>query len=114
MTRRAVVLTADPGTGDLLALWLRRAGYEVAVVARGGDAARLLDEDGADLVVTDRIHPHWSGLGSFQAIKRRHPGVRVMVAGPRPDDPFLPLARAIGADAVFPAPLDRVGIESYV
>ncbi len=114
MTHRAVVLTADSGTGDLLALWLRRAGHEVAVAARGGDAARLLDQGGVDLVITDRVHPHWSGLGSFQAIKRRHPGVRVVVAGPRPDDPFLPLARAVGADAVFPAPLDRARIMSYV
>ncbi|MEW5728570.1 MAG: response regulator [Pseudomonadota bacterium] len=114
MTRRAVVLTTDPGTGELLALWLGRAGFEVVATARGGEAARALDDGGAELMVLDRVHPHWSGLGTIQAIKRRHPGIRVLVAGLRPDDPFLPLARAVGADAVVPAPLDRQRVMAYV
>lgn len=107
ITHRAVVLAADDGVRDLVGLWLERAGYAVAATDRGSEAAHTLDEEGADLVVLDRIYPHWSGLGTIQSIKRRHPGIRVVVAGARPDDPFLPLARAVGADAVVTAPLDR-------
>lgn len=107
MTRRAVVLAADEGVRELIGLWLGRAGFEVVATDRGSVAAGTLEDAGADLVVVDRVYPHWSGLGTIQSVKRRHPGVRVLVAGLPPDDPFLALARSVGADAVVPAPLDR-------
>lgn len=99
---RVLVLSGEEAVRDVLAHWLEEAGFEVFATGDGGAGARFLEEGTAQAVVTDRVFPHWQGLGSISAIKQRHPATRVVVAGCPPQDPWLAMARAVGADAVLP------------
>ncbi|HSV29447.1 MAG TPA: response regulator [Candidatus Omnitrophota bacterium] len=108
--RRVVVLAADEMVRDALACWLGADGADVQVAANGSEAAMLLDQGGTDALVTDRTYPAWTGLGTMQSVKQRFPGIRVVVAGARADDPFVALARSVGADAVIPSPLRKAEV----
>ena len=50
-----------------IASFLRAEGYEVDEASNGNEAARLLDEEGFDLVLSDVIMP---GLSGFHLIER--------------------------------------------
>ncbi|MBF0304742.1 MAG: response regulator [Alphaproteobacteria bacterium] len=106
--RSILILDQDEAARDAMAQWLGGAGYAVKVAADGHEAARWLAARGADLLIVDRIHPGWEGLGTLQAARQLRPGLRILVAAAgRADDPYLPLARAIGADSVLEGPLHR-------
>lgn len=103
--RRALVLAGDDVLREALGHWLESVGFEVVATAERDDALTFLDQ-GAELVVVDRVYPSWGGL-TLQAIRQRLPMVRLVVAGIAPDDNWIGLARSVGADLVIPAPLSR-------
>lgn len=105
--RRALVLAGDDVLREALGHWLETVGYEVAATAGGDEAVEFLEQGGAELVLVDRVYPAWPGIGTLQAIRDRLPNARLVVAGIDPEDPWIGLARSIGADLVLPAPLSR-------
>lgn len=104
--RRALVLAGDDVIREALAHWLETVGYEVAATDDGEAALAFLDHGGAELVVADRVYPGWRGV-TLQALRRRLPEARLVVAGIDRDDPWFGLAHSVGADLVLPAPLTR-------
>ncbi len=99
--KSVLVLDGDEMARDALAQWLEEAGLAVHVARDGRDAADWLVDHGADVLIVDRVYPAWEGLGTLQAVRRAHPGLRIIVAERNSDDPFLPLARSVGADGVL-------------
>lgn len=104
--RRALVLAGDDVLREALGHWLESVGFEVEATAARDEALAFLDQGGAELVVVDRVYPGWAGL-TLQAIRRRLPKARLVVAGIAADDKWIGLARSVGADLVLPAPLSR-------
>lgn len=102
-----VILHADEMVRDALAHWLEREGFVVHVARDGRDAAERLAVHGADTLIVDRVYPAWDGLGTMQAVRRSYPHLRIIVAKGDGDDPFLPLARSVGANAVLAGRLSR-------
>jgi len=67
--KRVLVVDDSITTRTLEASVLEAAGYEVATAFDGADAWRVLQERGADLVVSDVEMPRMDGLGLTQAMR---------------------------------------------
>ncbi len=67
---------------------LSRAGYAVLVAASGEEALDLLDASGVrpDLVVSDVVMPGMRGTELWQKLRKRYPGLRVMLTSGYSDE----------------------------
>ena len=87
---------------------LSGAGHVIEEAADGRQALKALDAARPDLVVTDIIMPDSDGIELIAALKKVHPGVRVLAISGRgnmgPLD-LLKMASVVGADATLPKPL---------
>jgi two-component system, cell cycle sensor histidine kinase and response regulator CckA len=89
----ARILLADdePAVARVMALYLRRLGYEVAECRSGQEAWAAFDAaPGAfDLVVSDLTLPDISGLELLARMKARNPALAVVVSSGYPVDPAM-------------------------
>ena len=69
VTRRLLVVDDSMTTRSLLKSVLEAAGYEVAVAVDGAEAWKMLEESGADLVVSDIEMPRMNGFALTEAIR---------------------------------------------
>jgi DNA-binding NtrC family response regulator len=105
----AMVDCKDERVGDLVALWLARAGYEVGAVpeaaARGDPNAPPL----AGVLITDRLGPQDGRQATIASLRERSPRLQIVFVDP--DDEArgerLALARVVGAHATLDAPLSK-------
>ena len=58
---------------------LEREGFRVSTARDGRKGLELLEEEGADLVITDVIMPGIDGVATLERIKAEHPGLPVIV-----------------------------------
>ena len=99
---------------------LERAGYEVAVAATGNEGLELMQQEGADLVITDVIMPGIDGITTARKIREKFRDTRIIVmsgggkAAPDPYEPdaistrsYLASADSAGADRTLTKPFDR-------
>ncbi|MDR3473276.1 MAG: PAS domain S-box protein [Devosia sp.] len=80
-TGTVLVVEDEPVVRDMTTQMLTRSGYRVIAVADGAEAvARLarLDES-IDVLVTDVIMPHMSGIDLAELVMDRYPGVGVVM-----------------------------------
>ena len=102
---------------------LERAGYEVAVAATGNEGLELMQQEGADLVITDVIMPGIDGITTARKIREKFRDTRIIVmsgggkAAPDPYEPdaistrsYLASANTAGADRTLTKPFDRQDI----
>lgn len=95
-------------------------GFEVVVATDGKEGLAKLDEGGADLVITDIIMPGIDGVATLGRIKKKHPGLPVIVisgggnVAPMSYEPgaistsaYLASAAQAGADRTLTKPFDR-------
>jgi two-component system, NtrC family, response regulator AtoC len=76
---RVLVVDDEVNLRKVLAATLMREGYEVATAADGEAARRELDEEGADVVVTDLVMPKRDGISLLRHALTHHPDVPVIV-----------------------------------
>jgi len=55
----------------VMAIWLKRQGYETVTANNGGDALGIIEKEPIDLVISDMNMPVLDGLGLAQEIRRR-------------------------------------------
>jgi len=70
---------------------------------------QLLQQQPADLVITDLIMPEQEGLETISRLKKMHPGVKIIAisgGGRIGPDAYLPAALELGADRIFSKPFD--------
>jgi CheY-like chemotaxis protein len=102
-----LIVDDDPATSDVLRLFLEHEGHNVIVAAEGGEALRLLREQGPpSLILLDLGMPGLDGWG-FMDVLARHPewsGVPVVVlTGDKHVTPGELLA--LGADDLLHKPV---------
>ena len=87
---------------------LSGAGHRVEEAADGRQALKALKAAQPDVVITDIIMPDSDGIELIAAVKKAHPGVRVLAISGRgnmgPLD-LLKMASVVGADATLSKPL---------
>lgn len=114
MTPASVLLVDDDDLfAEMARKFLRSAGYTVKRARNGEEALRLYDPAVFTLVVTDLIMPGVEGVELILALRRAHPGVRIIAmsgGGHNLPDIYLNLARLGGAMRTLakPFPLEEL------
>lgn len=104
----AVVIDDDAQVRCLIAMMLKRAGYEVAQAKDGGEGIELCSSLDPEVIVTDIFMPRQDGIDVLREVKARaakQPRVVAISGGsPRLQLDFLNVAEKMGADAVIQKP----------
>jgi two-component system, NtrC family, response regulator PilR len=79
LSGRILVVDDEASMREFLAICLRRAGHQVRAVESGEEAARVLDEEPADLVITDLRLKGMDGLSVLRHARSRRPPPEVLV-----------------------------------
>jgi PAS domain S-box-containing protein len=82
---RVLVVEDEPELLDLAASLFRSIGYDVLTANNGSDAARILDrETDIDILFTDVVMPHMSGVELARWAREHHPEVRIVLTSGYP------------------------------
>jgi len=103
-----LIVDDDPLLRLIASEMLAGAGYAVAEAEDGDVAIRKLEARSFDLIILDLLMPNKEGVETIQEVKRRWPATRILAisSGGRMDVGYLlPLAKAMGADAVYKKPV---------
>lgn len=107
-----LVVDDDPVQRDMLGVLLDRLGYRVTTAASGAEAVALVQERPYDLIILDMIlEPGMGGRETYEAILRRWPGQRAIIASGYAETEDIQHTLGLGArEAVLkPYTLERIG-----
>lgn len=104
LARRVLIVEDDPSSLKALSRILTMAGYEVLCAATLERAAIQLVRQ-PDFVLLDLMLPDGIGLDFLSRIRRRDETALVAVISAAPGE-LIGQAAQLGADAIFPKPLD--------
>jgi two-component system response regulator AtoC len=79
MRKHILIVDDEPSIRKVLGAHLRRDGYDVTAAASGVEAIETLQEEGADLVITDLRMPGMDGLELLRWVKQSYPGLPVIM-----------------------------------
>jgi CheY-like chemotaxis protein len=106
-----LVIDDDPLFREIAQEMLMQAGHAVTLAGDGGEVGGLPAEPAPDLAVVDMLMPERDGIETIGDLQSRWPRIKVIAvsAGARNLEPDLLLraAKALGADATLPKPLER-------
>ncbi|MBG89635.1 MAG: response regulator [Verrucomicrobiales bacterium] len=114
---RVLIIDDEPQIRSLLKRFLTQAGYEVDQAADGLEGVKAMDDNPADLIVTDILMPKQEGLETIRQIREKHPDAKIiaMSGGSQLTAmDFLPIAEKFGASRVFHKPLDFTALVDAV
>ena len=97
MSARVLVVEDDPAAAEMLAIALRQAGFETAVVSEGPKALPAFRELKPDLVLLDIMLPGMSGIEVCRAI-RAESGIPIVMLTARSDTVDVVTGLESGAD----------------
>jgi CheY-like chemotaxis protein len=104
---RVLVVDDNPDLRALVKIMLERAGFEVQVAADGQRALDLQREHPAEVLISDIFMPESDGIELIARFKSGFPQVKIIAmsgGGHVSKKDYLPVAKAIGADAVLQKP----------
>jgi CheY-like chemotaxis protein len=113
-----LVIDDDPLFREIAQEMLEQAGHVVALASDGAQIAQLPAEPAPDLAVVDMLMPERDGIETIGDLQSRWPRIKVIAvsAGGKSLEPNLLLraAKALGADATLPKPLERTAFVDLV
>jgi len=112
--KRILVVEDDATTRRLIEVMLARGGYDVVLSGDGEDAARRIEGDRFDLVITDLALPRANGLQVIKAVKRRGAGRVMVMSGHWKSSPLVAEAESLGCDGVIAKPFGRAQLLNAV
>ena len=89
-------------------------GYRILQAADGADALSILEQETADVVLTDIMMPHISGLDLLKAIKEREPNQVVVVMTGYADKEIILRALKADADDFISKPINLLQLKTAV
>ena len=98
--KQILLVDDDDLFGDMIEEALIMFGYGVARARDGKAALKLYAPATVALVLTDMIMPDMEGVELIFALRRQHPGVKVIAisgGGSNEPDAYLKIARQVGA-----------------
>jgi DNA-binding response OmpR family regulator len=107
----------DKELREMLKMSLFRSGFTVMEAENGKDAIAHFKPLVTDLVVTDLIMPEEDGLKVVIKLRELKPSIRIIaISGGGKVGPgsYLNLAKALGADAIFPKPFSIIDLISKI
>lgn len=99
---RVLLAEDDPQVRNITRKMLVALGYQVLTAVDGADALRIAggEDQPIDLLVTDVVMPHLSGVDLARALGQRWNGLKVLYLSGYPED-YSALARALESGAVL-------------
>lgn len=88
--------------------------YEVVLANGGAEGLHLLEQRAFDLVITDLLMPHISGLAFLGRVKAKFPKTKVIVSSADIQDATAQKARTLGAAAFVPKPVEAEELQRVV
>lgn len=103
--RSILVVDDDASVLTLIETVLVGAGYRVLTTDDGREALRRLEQTAVDLVILDIFMPDHDGIETLGEIRRKHPGLPVLViSGADAGSSYLRAAMAFGATTTMGKP----------
>lgn len=102
---KLLLVEDDPMMRSLLALKLRRHGWDVEEAGNGLEALLATEATRFDLVITDISLPEMDGRELLSRLKGRDPALRVI--GITADSGALGELRALGFDRILEKPIEE-------
>lgn len=102
-----LIVEDDKELREMLKLSLKRRSFTVMEAENGQDAIAHFKPSLTDLVVTDIIMPEEDGLKVVIKLRELKPSIKIIaISGGGKVGPgsYLNLAKALGADAIYPKP----------
>lgn len=116
--RRQIILVVEDfaDTRQMVALELRRQGYEVLEAANGQEALEVAKRSRPDLVVMDLSLPKLDGLSAVYRIRETEATRRVPViaCSAHSPDVHFKAARAVGCDEYITKPIDMARLTETI
>jgi CheY-like chemotaxis protein len=113
-----LVIDDDPLFREIAQEILTQIGHAVILASDGAKVAGLPVEPAPDLAVVDMLMPERDGIETIGDLQSRWPRIKVIAvsAGGKSLEPGLLLraAKALGADATLPKPLERAAFVDLV
>ncbi|HST29778.1 MAG TPA: ATP-binding protein [Chthoniobacterales bacterium] len=116
-TETILVLEDDVSVRHISVRMLRTLGYDVIEAANGSDARQLLAQNEGrhvDLLLTDLIMPQMSGRRFADALRVRHPNIKVMFISGYLEESLQPSDRCEPGMFFLPKPFDTEQLASKV
>ena len=114
--RRALIVDDETDFAELVAFWLRAAGWAVDIAGDGVQALALLADRRIDLIVADLQMPGMNGWELLRRLRNRwgsnldppNRPERIVVVSGRTENDVECFARHLGADAFLAKPVNRL------
>lgn len=106
---KILVIDDDASVNDLVARMLRSAGHDVRTASDGAAALRMLEEQSADIVVTDIYMPGMDGIEFTIRLGRLKVKPRLIAmsgGGYRDKGDLLQMAESLGAARTLTKPFE--------
>lgn len=104
--QRILLVDDEPNLRASLATTLLAEGYEVIEAKDGQEALEKLEYQTVDLILTDIHMPRRSGIELFHEVRRRHPGVPVVMMTAFANEHLIEDVLAAGVFTVIDKPFD--------
>lgn len=106
MAKRILIVDDEPNIVLSLEYLMRRAGYDVAVVADGEAALRAVAETSPDLVILDVMLPRLNGFDVCRRLRAdpRWSGLKILMLTARGRETEVARGLEVGADAYVTKP----------
>ncbi len=114
MKARVLVVDDEPRMAEVIAMALRRGGFDCDLCHDGARALAALEERPADVVVSDRKMPGMDGLELLAEIHRRWPELPVILLTAHGDVPSAVQAMRAGAFDYVTKPFDNDELRALV
>ena len=104
-----LVVDDDRLIREMLADALTRSGHLVLQCVDGKDVIKVLKQHPTDLLITDVLMEQVDGLVTITNARKQFPLLKIIAisgGGALTEQDYLPIARKLGAHAVFHKPLD--------
>lgn len=111
---RILLVDDEPGLLRLLAIRLETEGYEVEPADSGEAALAALTRFSPDLVITDLRMEHMDGLALLRELRRRRPGLRVVLLTAHGTIPDAVEATQSGAFGFLTKPVEKEALLEQV
>ncbi len=100
-----LVVEDEPSIASFIAMYLRKAGFEVATAPTGGDALTRSADEAPGLIILDLMLPDIDGIDVCRRI-RQHSDVPILMLTARDDDVDKIIGLEVGADDYLTKPFN--------
>lgn len=92
--------------------------YQVLTASNGAEALQLLEQDGAELIITDLVMPKMNGIDLVMAVRQQYPALKIIAisggGGISGRFDYLPVANLVGAARVIRKPFELAEMRTAV